>query len=132
MSRLPQFVVIASGLFLVGLAIFIFIKPAASERFILSFASSARAHYTEMFFRLLFGGSLVLLSHAMWQPMLFLGLGWVIVITSVALLLMPWQVHQRVGRRMLPILVRYMKLYGLGVFAFGALLIYGAMPASIH
>ena len=132
MTRLPQIVVIASGLFMVGLAILIFIKPAVTERFILSFASSARAHYIEMCFRLLLGASLVLLSHEVWQPKLFLALGWIIVITSVALLLMPWQLHQRLGRRVLPILVRNMKPYGLGVFAFGALLLYGAMPAFMH
>jgi hypothetical protein len=132
MGFLAEIVVIASSLFLIGLAGVMFVKPAVTERFILSFASSARAHYIEMFFRLLFGASLVLLSQAMWQPKLFLVLGSAIVISSVALLVVPWQWHHRIGTRVLPLLVRYLRLYALGIFAFGALLLYGALPAYLH
>ena len=132
MSRLAQIVVMASSLFLIGLASVMFVIPAVTERFILSFASSARAHYTEMFVRLLFGVSLVLLSHTMWQPRLFLVLGYAIVISSIALSVMPWQWHHRLGTRVLPIVVRYTRLYALGIFAFGALLLYGASPAYLH
>ncbi len=40
-------ILVAFGLFLVGLTIAVFAKPAVAERFFMSFASSARAHYTE-------------------------------------------------------------------------------------
>lgn len=132
MNLFAEIVVAASSVFLMGLAGVMIVKPAMTERFILSFASSARAHYTEMFFRLLFGASLALLSRAMWQANLFLILGWAIIISSVALLIMPWQWHYRLGKRVLPILIRYMKFYALGVFAFGVVLLYGAFSTYLH
>lgn len=132
MNLFAEIVVAAFSVLLIGLAGVMFVKPAVIVRFIMSFAGSARAHYTEMFFRLLFGASLVLLSRTMWQANLFLILGWAIVISSAALLIMPWQWHYRFGTRVLPILVRYLRLYALGVFAFGALLFYGVFSMYLH
>jgi hypothetical protein len=125
MNLFAEIVVTVYSLFLIALACVIFVKRAATERFIVSFASSARAHYTEMFLRLLFGASLVLLSRTMWQANLFLLLGWSIISSSAALLIMPWRWHYRLATRVLPVLVRYMRLYALGMFAFGAFLLYG-------
>jgi hypothetical protein len=53
MNLFAEIVVAASSVFLIGLAGIMFVKPSVMVRFIVSFASSARAHYTEMFFRLL-------------------------------------------------------------------------------
>ena len=131
MNLFAEIVVAASSVFLIVLACVMFVKPAVTERFIVSFASSARAHCTEMFLRLLFGASLVLLSRTMWQANLFLLLGWAIIISSAALLIMPWQWHYRLETRVLPILVRYMRLYALGMFAFGALLLYGVFSKDL-
>jgi hypothetical protein len=107
------------------------INPAMTERFIMSFASSRQAHFTEMIFRLLFGIALMLLSKTMWQPKLFLILAWAIIVSSVVLVLLPWQFHQRFGTRVLPLLVRYMRLYALGVLAFGVLVLYGVYHPCI-
>jgi len=125
MSVLAGIVVVAFSLFLIGLSAIVFAKPALAERFFMSFASSARAHYVEQACRLLFGMSLVALSAAMWQTTVFRVIGWAIVISSLALLLMPWRWHRRFGKRVLPSVVRHMKLYAVGVFAFGCLLLYG-------
>lgn len=125
LALLAEIVVAASGLFLIGFAGLMLVNPAMPERFIMSFASSRRAHFTEMIFRLLFGISLMLLSKTMWQPKLFLILAWAIIVSSVVLVLLPWQFHQRFGTRVLPLLVRYMRLYALGVLAFGFLVLYG-------
>ena len=132
MNLFAEIVVATSCVFLIALAGVMFVNPAVTQRFIVSFASSARAHYTEMFFRLLFGVSLVLLSRTMWQANLFLILGWAIIISSAALCIMPWQWHYRLGRRVLPILVRYMRLYALGMFAFAALLLYGVFSRYLR
>jgi hypothetical protein len=125
MSLLAGPVIVASGLFLIGLAAIVFAKPALAERFFMSFASSARAHYVEQVFRLLIGASLVVLSPDMWQTDMFRLIGWMIVVSSVGLMLIPWRWHHRFGEWVLPTLVRHMKLYAVGLFAFGALLLYG-------
>jgi hypothetical protein len=130
MILLAGIVVVAFGLFLIGLTGVIFAKPALAGRFFLSFARSARAHYTEQAFRLLIGASLVVLSPTMWQAGVFRLIGWAIVATSVGLILVPWRWHHRFGERVLPMIVRHMRLYALGLLAFGVLLLYGVLAGT--
>jgi hypothetical protein len=118
-------VVVALGVFLTGLAALIAIKPQLAERFLRSFASSAQAHYAEQTLRLLAGGAMVAFAPSMWHSDLFKLLGWIIVVTAVALLLVPWRWHHELGQRMLPWVIRYMKLYALGALALGLFVFYG-------
>lgn len=130
MTLLAGIVVVAGGLCLIGFTGLVFVTPVTAKRFVMSFASSARAHYVEQACRLLLGTSLVVRSPVMWQPNMFRLMGWAIVITSLVLLLMPWQWHHRFAQRVLPRLVRHMTLYAVGTFAFGCLLLYGVFFAG--
>jgi hypothetical protein len=125
MSVVAAVVVVAFGLSLITFTAVAFAKPARAERFLMAFASSARAHYVEQLFRILIGAALVVLSSTMWQPRMFWLFGWVIVVSYAALICVPWQWHDRLGERMRPMLVRYLKLYAVGAFALGVLLLYG-------
>ncbi|HZS61453.1 MAG TPA: hypothetical protein VFA43_19405 [Gemmatimonadaceae bacterium] len=129
MSVVAEIVVVAFGLFLLGLTAVVFAMPARAERFFMAFASSARAHYTEQGFRLLIGAALIVASPTMWQGSLFRLVGWAVVISSMALILTPWRWHHRFGERVLPVLVRRAKLYALALFAFGSLLLYGVFAS---
>ena len=124
MMPTAAFVVVAFGLILIAFAVVAFAKPAAAERFLMGFASSARTHYTEQVFRIVVGAALVVRSPAMWQSTVFWYVGWAIVISSVALICIPWQWHHRLGEPMRPLLVRYLKLYAAGSLVFGATLLY--------
>jgi hypothetical protein len=124
---MAEIVVVLFALFLVGLASVAFAKPAIAERFFSAFASSARTHYTEQAFRLLIGASLVVLSPAMWQANLFRIVGWIIVVSSVGLLLIPWQWHHRFGQRVMPLVLRHLRLYAAGLTAFGVFLLVGIL-----
>ena len=95
----------------------------------MSFASSARAHYTEQVVRLLIGASLIIRSGAMWQPNVFWFVGWAIVLSSLVLILTPWQWHHRFGEKVLPLVIRHMKLFAVGLLTFAVLLIYGVFSA---
>ena len=131
MSLLAGIIVVACGLFLIGLTGLIFATPTVAERFLMAFASSARTHYVEQFLRLLIGASLVVLSPVMWQANMFRLIGWAISLSSVGLMLIPWRWHQRFGEHVLPMLVRHMRLYAVASFAFGALLLYAVFaPGS--
>lgn len=130
MTLLAGIVVVACSLCLIAFPGIVFFRPVPAERFLMSFASSARAHYVEQACRLLFGTSLVVLSAAMWQATMFRVIGWAIIISSLALLIMPWQWHHRFGKRALPSVVRHMTLYAVGVFAFGCLLLYGVVGGA--
>jgi hypothetical protein len=125
MSAVAGAILVAFGFFLVGLTVVVFAKPAVAEHFFMSFASSARTHYTEQIVRLLIGASLVIRSGAMWQPKVFWLVGWAVVLSSLMLILTPWQWHDRFGEAVRPMLIRHMKLFAVGLLAFGLLLIYG-------
>ena len=125
MSVVVAVVVVAFALFLIAFTCVAVAKPAMAERFLTAFATSARTHYVEQGFRILVGAALVILSSTMWQPKMFLLLGWAIVVSSAALICVPWQWHDRLGERVRPMLVRYLKLYAVGALALGVLLLYG-------
>ena len=130
MSVVATVVIVAFGLALLAFTSVAFAKPANAERFLTAFASSARTHYIEQIVRLLIGAALVVISPTMWQPKIFWLLGWAIIVSSAALLCVPWQWHQRLGERVLPLLVRHLRLYAAGSFAFGALLLYGVFAGG--
>src|SRR4051812_15955788 len=130
MRLVATFVVVAFGIVLILFACVVFAKQATAERLLRPFASSARAHYVEQAFRLLIGAALVLLSTVMWQPTVFWFLGWAIVVSSAALVCAPWQWHHRFGERMRPIFFRHLRVYAVGAFAFGALLLYGVFAGG--
>jgi hypothetical protein len=125
MEVLSGMLVVAFGFFLIGLAVLIAIKPQLAERFLRSFASSARAHYAEQALRLIAGGALVLFAPSMWYPDLFRLFGWLIVVTAVALLLVPWRWHYDLGNWAIPLVIRHIKLFALGAAALGILIFYG-------
>src|ERR1035438_939767 len=58
-------ILVAFGLFLIVVTVVVFARLAVAERFFMSFASSARTHYTEQVVRLLVGASLIIHSAAM-------------------------------------------------------------------
>jgi hypothetical protein len=130
MSQVATVVVVAFGLLLIVLTGVTFAKPAIAEGFLARFASSAGAHYAEQIFRLVIGAALVVLSPSMWQPTVFWSVGWAIVVSSAALMCVPWQWHHRFAERMLPIVIRHLRLYAVGSLAFGVLLLYGVFAGG--
>jgi hypothetical protein len=130
MNLVEAVIAVTFGLFLIGLTGVVFIRPAVAERFFMAFASSAKAHYTEQAVRLIIGASLVVLSPTMWQPFLFRIIGWAIIVSSIVLILAPWQWHHRFATHVRPKLIRFMKLFGIGLLLFGVLLLYGVFGRS--
>jgi hypothetical protein len=130
MSVTAAIVVVAFGVVLIAFTGVVFAKPAIAERFLMRFASSARAHYVEQVVRLSVGAALVVLSPAMWQPKVFWLVGWAIVVSSAALMCLPWRWHHRFGERVRPMLFRRLRLYAVGTCVFGALLLYGVFAGA--
>lgn len=124
-------VVAAFGVLLTGLAVVIATKPRLAERFLESFASSARAHYIEQVLRLIAGGAIVIFAPSMWYPDLFNFFGWLIVVTAVGLLLIPWRWHHEFGKWAIPLVIRHMNLYALGASALAIFVFYGMSRAVL-
>ncbi len=131
MKLLSGIVVVAFGFYLIALAAMIVIKPLLAERFLKRFASSARAHYLEQTSRLIAGVAIVIFSPSMWYPDLFKSFGWLIIITAVGLFLFPWKWHHRFSKWAIPLAIRHLRLYALGAFALGTLILYGAARAIL-
>lgn len=127
MKLLSGLVVVAFALFLLGLAVTIYARPALAERFLNAFAHSARAHYIEQAVRLVVGGALVAFSSEMVQPDVFRLFGWIIVVTTVGLLCISWRWHRGFAQRVIPPVIRHLRLYGFGAAVLGTLLLYGAL-----
>jgi hypothetical protein len=125
MEVLSGVLVVAFGLFLIGLAVLIAIKPLLAERFLRAFASSARAHYVEQALRLIAGGATVIFAPSMWYPDLFRLFGWLIVVTAAMLLLLPWRWHYEFAKWAIPLVIRHRKPFALGALALGMLVFYG-------
>lgn len=118
-------VIAAAGVGLLAMAVLCVAAPDKARRLLGGFASSARAHYLELAIRLVAGAALVLFSPSMHLSEIFRLFGWVIIVTSIALLFIPWRWHQRFAGRVVPIVNQYLVLYAVGNLALGVLLLYG-------
>jgi hypothetical protein len=128
---LSGLVVVASAATFIGFTALVFVRRAVAEGFLRKFVSSARTHFIEQIFRALLGVSLVIYSSEMWQAEIFRVFGWVIVVTAVVLMLLPWQWHQRLGKIELPIMIRYLRLYAICVFSMGAVILYAVVAPQL-
>lgn len=125
MKTVSGAVVVASALFLIGLAVTIYARPSLAVRFLNAFASSARAHYAEQAARLAVGGALILFSPEMWQADVFRVFGWIVVVTTIGLFCIPWRWHRKFAQWVVPPVIRFAKLYGIASALLGSLLLYG-------
>lgn len=127
MAWLAGAIVIAAGVWLVGLAVAILLCREATAAFIRRFASSARAHYTEQMLRLVVGGALILYADQMRHVRLFQIFGGLLVVTAAVLMIMPWKWHQRFGERVIPWIIQYLGLYALAALGLGLFVLYAAI-----
>ncbi|WP_169980588.1 hypothetical protein [Tautonia rosea] len=121
-------IVVTFGLWLIGLAGLILVAPDRAEAFLMAFARSARVHVAEQVLRLIAGVGIIIFSPLMMFPAVFRVFGWLMVLTAVGLLLLPWRWHRRFAERVIPPLIRHSKLFAVGAFALGALILFSAFP----
>lgn len=129
MDQLAGLLVVAFGIFLIGLAGISAFAPRRAREFLESFASSAKAHYTELAIRCLVGLSLVHFAPSMWFSQLFGIFGWTLLITTAGLLLIPWQWHHEIAKRAIRLPLSQLWLFALGAAALAAFVLYGASRA---
>ncbi|MBM3750727.1 MAG: hypothetical protein FJW21_06035 [Acidimicrobiia bacterium] len=132
MHLLSGIVVVSFGLYLIGLAAVIVAAPAVADRFLNAFASSARTHYTEQALRLLVGGATINFAGAMWFEDAFRLFGWLVIVSTIGLLLIPWQWHHRFASRVMPPMIERKWLLAVGSSALGAFVLYAASRTVIQ
>lgn len=124
MEIVSSFVVFLFGLWLVALAAAGFFAPKFASRFLLGFASSARAHYFEQVLRIVAGIALILASPGMRFSSFFTIFGWILVVSSAVLIAFPWRWHRRFAEKVVPIAVRFLKLFALSSLLLGIFVLY--------
>ena len=127
MKILSGFIVVSTGVFLIGMSVVIAAKPMLAQRILKSFASSPRAHYTEQAIRLTVGAAIVVFAPSMLFSNFFMFFGWLLVVTTVGLLLIPWQWHHKFGEWAIPLAIRHLKLYAIGTFVLGSFILYSVL-----
>ena len=126
MNIFSGIIVVTFGLCLIGFAVLVVVKRLSAESFLKLFASSVKSHYTEQILRLIVGIAILIFSPSMWYSDLFKIFGWIIVITTVGLLVMPWRWHQRFAEKVIPLVIRFIAMYGVASFVLGAFILYSA------
>jgi hypothetical protein len=106
--------VLLAGMYLVVLALAALVAPTRATRFLRSFASTPAAHATELLLRLVTGAGLILHGPRMLLPSLFSAVGWVLVVTTAFMIILPWRWHRRFAQWSVPYATQRLMLLGAG------------------
>ena len=116
-------VVVLAALYLLALGAASLVVPARASRFLLGFAASQSVHFAELLLRLVVGAALVFFAPHMSFSGAFIFFGWVLLVTTACLLLVPWRWHRRFTQHAVPHATRYIRLIGVASLAFGGLML---------
>jgi hypothetical protein len=128
MFSLP--VVLLAGLYFVALAAVALTAPARASVFLLGFASSASTHYAELLVRLLVGAAFVAQSARMPFAAVFYAFGWLLLVTTLGLFLVPWQRHRRFAQRAVPLALRHLPLGAFVSLLMGGFVLWSAIRSA--
>ena len=122
--------VVLAAVYFIALAGVSLLIPASASRFLLGFAGSPFKHYTELFVRFLVGAALVLHAPRTVAPSAFAVFGWLLLVTTACLLLVPWRWHQRFAQYAVPQAARHISLIGLASLALGGVMLVAVVLGS--
>jgi hypothetical protein len=117
-------IMVMFGLYLIGLLVVTVLNKKTAVRYFSSFASSARAHYLEQVVRLIIGISMLTFSKSMLYPQFFEIFAWIIILSTVVLIVIPWTWHNKAGKWAIPLTIRNLKFYAVSASIFGVFLLY--------
>jgi hypothetical protein len=127
MDLLAIGIVALAAVYLIGLAVASIVTPAKAAGFLNGFAGSARAHYTEISIRLIVGIALVVAAPGMAYGNLFSLFGWIVIATSIILLILPWRWHQQFAQIVVPPLTKRVWLFGLLSLPLGGVILFAVL-----
>jgi uncharacterized protein YjeT (DUF2065 family) len=117
-------VVAIIGLYFVGLGIVAIFAPVKAQKFLLGFAETPAKHFSELAIRFIAGGSLLVFAPRSRSPEAFSVFGWILLVTTLGLLLIPWRWHEKFARKAVPAALPYLRVIGICSLALGAALFY--------
>lgn len=120
-------IVVLAGVYFLVLGLMSLAVPDRASRFLLGFAGSQAKHYAEMLIRLVVGAAFVLRAPEMRFPEVFHAAGWVVIVTTACLLLVPWRWHRRFAQHSVPQALRYIRWIGVASLALGGAIFWAAL-----
>lgn len=123
-------IVVLAACFFLLFGVLAFVRPARIHGFLLGFAGSALKHFAELLVRLLVGASLLLLSPDSAHASVLLVFGWLLIITTALMALIPWRVHHRFTQSAVPKALQFLPLMGLVSLAIGACLLWAMVSGA--
>ena len=119
LHQVASVVIVALSLYLIVLGVASVFLPATASKYLLGFAGSALLHYLELSLRLVTGGALVVYAPHMAFSGVFHAFGWLLILTTGGLLLVPWRQHRRFAQWAVPQATRHIALAGISSFVLG-------------
>lgn len=116
-------VVVTASLYFIALGTLSLFAPALAGRFLLGFAASAMAHYVELLARFIVGLAFLVQAPRMLFSAGFNAFAWLLVVTTVGLLLVPWRWHHRFARQAVPRALRHLAWIGVSCLAMGSFIL---------
>jgi len=123
-------IVVLAACFFLLFGVLAFVRPARIHGFLLGFAGSALKHFAELLVRLLVGASLLLLSPDSAHASVLSVFGWLLIITTALMALIPWRVHHRFTQSAVPKALQFLPLMGLVSLAIGACLLWAMVSGA--
>lgn len=112
------------SLYLISLPFVVLIKKDIALKYFSSFASSQKAHLTEQLFRFVFGIAIFDYSDKMLYSNFYYSFGLIIIITTLILTIVPWKWHHEIGKKAIPLTLKYLNLYSFSAFIFGLFILF--------
>ena len=123
-------VVLLAGMYLLALGTASLLVPVRASRFLLGFASSRSVHFAELFLRFAAGAGFVLYAPHMLLSDAFNLFGWVLLVTTAGLLVVPWRWHHRFAQRAVPLFTSHVGWVGLVSLAIGGLILWAVVRGN--
>jgi uncharacterized protein YjeT (DUF2065 family) len=115
--------------YLIAFGVVAMVVPSRASRYLLSFASSWRIHVLELAIRFVAGVAFVGYAQHMRYPSVLHALGWILIITTLGLAVLPWRWHQRFAQRSVPGALRFLRPMGVVAAGAGIVLMWALAPA---
>lgn len=113
-SGLGAIMVALVGLYLVGLGLMALLHPDRAVAFFNGFARSASVHYAELAIRFFAGAAFLVTAPRLLFPGAFVVVAWALLVTTIALALIPWRWHRAFAERGVPYAIRNLPLVAIG------------------
>ena len=123
-------ILVAVAAFFLLLGLISLVRPIHARRFLLGFAASAPKHYAELAARLVVGGAMLIVAPHTIHSAALTAFGWLLIVTTAAMAIVPWRVHRRFTEAAVPQALRFLPMIGVTSVVLGGLLLWSTFTAS--